>query len=69
MKTNPSPHDKSPAAGRRKPGPPYHTVEQLTQENVDTVLHLEALAKTKSTFADRFANHVTFFCGSHPGSL
>ncbi len=40
------------------------TVEELTQQNVEKVLHLERATKATATTGDRLADGITRFCGS-----
>lgn len=47
--------------GHLRTGP---TVEQLTQQNVETVTRLEEAAREKRTPADRVAEKIASFCGS-----
>ncbi len=45
----------------------YHhpnSVEELTQQNIHTIVRLEEAAKSKRTLADRVADTISDFCGS-----
>jgi uncharacterized membrane protein len=41
-----------------------HTVDQLTEQNVATILELERAAQAQRSTADRVADFITGFCGS-----
>jgi uncharacterized membrane protein len=41
-----------------------HTVDELTQRNVETILQLDETAKANRTKSDCFADAISNFCGS-----
>ena len=41
-----------------------HTVEDVTAQNVETIMRLEDAAKTNRDLTDRMADTVAKFCGS-----
>src|SRR6267142_4360763 len=57
--SNPTP--KSPSKPKAKP---TASAEQLTQQNVETILELERAAREERTSSDRVAEAIANFCGS-----
>jgi uncharacterized membrane protein len=43
-----------------------HTVEELTQRNVETIIQLDETAKANRTRSDCIADSISHFCGSMP---
>jgi len=47
--------------------PPYHqaqTVEDVVQQNINTIIQLDAAARAQRTVTDRLVDAITAFCGS-----
>jgi DNA-binding ferritin-like protein (Dps family) len=47
--------------------PPYHeprTVEDVVQQNITTIIHLNKAARAQRTETDRIVDAITVFCGS-----
>jgi uncharacterized membrane protein len=47
--------------------PPYHqpqTVEDVVQQNIDTIIQLDKSARAQRTASDRVVDAITTFCGS-----
>ena len=60
----PRPNDQTPAPDQ---SPSYHqpqTVEDVVQQNIDTIIQLDKSARAQRTFPDRVVDTITAFCGS-----
>ena len=47
--------------------PPYHqseTVEDVVQQNINTIIDLDKAARAQRTVTDRLVDAITAFCGS-----
>ena len=60
-KNGSTPTSKSPSKPKAKP---KASAEQLTQQNVETILELERAAREERTSSDRVAEVIANFCGS-----
>ncbi len=59
------PSDSHPLAP--PPRPPYHqsqTVEDVVQQNINTIIQLDNAARAQRTVTDRVVDTITAFCGS-----
>lgn len=61
-----TPRSESPRPARRQPSV-YHqpqTVEDVVQQNIDTIVNLDKSARAQRTVTDRVVDAITAFCGS-----